>query len=1387
MLRKMKSDTPLDYAVFQLSPKRSRCELFISSDGNNEKLASGLVKHFVTHLKVAEEQVAQAAQSFKLEIERRKNAEAWFTKGTLERFARFVSTPEVLETVNTFDAEMSQLEAARIIYSKGGDQRTDSQGGDGTGATAAADATKKELLRAIDVRLTAVKQDLITACTRASAAGFNPDSVSELQRFADQFGAHRLNEACTKFMSLYQRRPDLFSPWKLGDNDYRDLRSSVGSDMSIDDPTEDQSGIRTNQRSITEAQSSEQSKPSTWRQPMQFATIASRRSSMVNEKGEAEVVAEKEKKEEEAPTESSTPTVQPARRLSVQDRINLFENKQKENSGGGSGGGKPIITKSVELRRLSSDVPSGPSAVAATAEKSVLRRWSGASDMSIDVSGDKKDTESPLCTPSSASSVLHAKSNVSVASEDKDHKGFNNSDSSSNSVLQSGPRRSGDDGLKAPVHPQTCIGDFTVKEEADSNVATNWKDQKAFNVQSKPSATEQVMENNLGSSQDPSITSAFGEEKTCFNQNQVGSESQLRGPSKQNEVIGAKSQVGPVASEVKFSRREDGVMRNQIIAQSLIRISHNRSRSLSEQFDGGISLEQPKEASAQVEGDTFKYQPNWSSSAGELEDSLKKGIPFYNNQQMKLEDSDVRHMNCHKPHPGGKSHSKRGRALVDHEHTKLNLPSKQVSESQDSVLVPSMAPSENVPRIRQSKGNQGLNDELKLKADELEKLFAEHKLRVPGDHSISARRIESADTDVEQDIHSQYRESVESTPQLPSRNTTLKPTRSSSNVANSDAKTFAKRVDSNNYGDTLRQCFSDLNFNDDSRGKFYEKYMQKRDAKLRDEWSSSRAEKEARMKAIQDSLEWSRAEMKAKFSGSIDRHVPISSDHQRAEKFSSFKLNIKGEQHPIVSLQNEEDENLSDFSEEKIYGQARQFSESTIGEGASKQNRKNLPNRNLYSSTRTTASSASRSSAKVVNSTSGRRRDNPLAQSVPNFSDLRKENTKPSSGVSKTAPRSQPRNYARSKSTNEEMPGVKDEKPKRSQSLQRSSASPLEFKDLPPFGSEGVVLAPLQFDGEQIDLGPGAGFSSAWMKASMASETQKNERSDELAFEAEDSAEMSKDVEDGMESMAVEDFAYANETKVRQGHESDKSGNSGYEIGDSARSLTQGDPGSVAEMPTTMPSTFNSAGSVQDSPVESPVSWNSRTRHPFSYPHESSDIDAFMDSPLGSPASWNSHSLIQGETDAARMRKKWGSAQKPILVSNSSHNQSRKDVTKGFKRLLKFGRKNRGSESLVPDWISATTSEGDDDTEDGRDSANRSSEDLRKSRMGFSHGHPSDDNLNESELFSEQVQSLRSSIPAPPAHFRLRDDHISGSSLKAPRSFFSLSNFRSKGSDAKPR
>lgn len=51
---------------------------------------------------------------------------------------------------------------------------------------------RKELLKAIDVRVLALKKDLTTSFERVSAAGFTLDNISELLLFAEQFGAHRL-------------------------------------------------------------------------------------------------------------------------------------------------------------------------------------------------------------------------------------------------------------------------------------------------------------------------------------------------------------------------------------------------------------------------------------------------------------------------------------------------------------------------------------------------------------------------------------------------------------------------------------------------------------------------------------------------------------------------------------------------------------------------------------------------------------------------------------------------------------------------------------------------------------------------------------------------------------------------------------------------------------------------------------------------------------------------------------------------------------------------------------------------------------------------------------------------------------------------------------------
>ncbi|KAL6137389.1 hypothetical protein ACLB2K_062681 [Fragaria x ananassa] len=1344
----MKSETPLDYAVFQLSPKHSRCELYVSSNGNTEKLASGSIKPFVTHLKVAEEQVALAVQSIKLEVEKRKHAEKWFTKGTLERFVRFVSTPEVLELVNTFDAEMSQLESARRIYSQGmGGQPSGARGGDGTGSTAAADATKKELLRAIDVRLVAVRQDLSTACARASAAGFNPDTVSELQLFADQFGAHRLHEASTKFISLWERRSELISPWKPAGDD-RLVRASCESDMSIDDPTEDTTGFHPE----------DLSKPSTCQQQKSLASNfpTQQRCNTVTEEDKD---GDKNKKVEEPQTEPTLASQQPARRLSVQDRIKLFENKQ--DSPGGSSGGKPVVAKPAELRRLSSDVSSVPAGT-------VLRRWSGASDMSIDLSAEKKDGESPLCTPSSVS-LSRGNSIVSVVAEDKDRKALNDSADSSVSG------RVGPPGVKDQTEGQTRAGVLGEQEEVGSKVRNNLKTQVTSQTQSKSSIgkTEEVGLSDQGVSLEKLNISSGSKERSGGFKEQAGSETRSIGSSNRAEIAGGKNQVGgPASDSGTLNKVEDSRLRDQSMTRLHPRGFRGHTRSFSGQFEGGFGRKPDETSSGQpkgIEPEQLPPQPLLRFS-GEVEEVGRNVLTSSDKQQLKVENSGTQKMKFQKPASSSREQNKRSQGRRDESgNSKLDFMGDKGSVNQESFATMSTAV-EQVQRVRQTKGNQELNDELKLKANELEKLYAEHKLRVPGDQSSSARRSKPVDMKKDEAVRSQQRKPavVEIAPaQFVEPTTVMVSVGSSNNLASFN--TPPSKVPSNqDYGDTLKQNFSEVGFSLDSKGKFYESYMQKRDAKLREEWGSKREEKEAKLKAMEDSLKRSRAELNAIFSGSADRQDSVSSARRRAEKLRSFNFRS--------SMKREQP---------------------------------------LESTPWTPTAPAPRSSAKVSNISTGRRRlesDNPLAQSVPNFSDLRKENTKPSSGVSKVAvskipARSQVRSYSRSKSSSEEATMVKEEKSRCSQSLRKSSANPVEFNTLSSMNSDGVVLVPLRFDKEQTEqglfdkfpetvesksflrkgngIGTGSGVSISKLKGFMGSETMNiEEEFDELAFEAEDMAkEEEEDEEDEeLEMMSAEDDVDMDNGKPRSSQESDKSSNSGFDNVNSVRSVSQADPTSVAMLPVAVPSTFHAVGSLPGSPGESPMSWNLQMHHPFSYQHETSDIDASVDSPMGSPASWNSHGLSQTDVDAARMRKKWGSAQKPILATNSSQNQPRKDMTKGFKRLLKFGRKSRGTDNMA-DWISATTSEGDDDTEDGRDPANRSSEDLRKSRMGFAHGP--DDSFNEIE-FNERVQAL-SSIPSPPVNFKLREEHISGSSMKAPRSFFSLSSFRSKGSDSKLR
>ncbi|XP_072955576.1 COP1-interacting protein 7-like [Typha angustifolia] len=233
----MKSEARLDSAIFQLTPTRTRCDLVIIANGRTEKIASGLVNPFLAHLKTAQDQIAKGGYSISLEPDPQLDA-VWFTKGTVERFVRFVSTPEVLERVTTIESEILQIEEAIAIQgndnfsvedhqsksnehiegskscSDADDEKaivlykpgTQPHPPESNGSTTQEENSKVQLLRVLETRKIVLRKEQAMAFARAAAAGFDMDNMAYLISFAECFGATRLMEACLQFMELWKKK-----------------------------------------------------------------------------------------------------------------------------------------------------------------------------------------------------------------------------------------------------------------------------------------------------------------------------------------------------------------------------------------------------------------------------------------------------------------------------------------------------------------------------------------------------------------------------------------------------------------------------------------------------------------------------------------------------------------------------------------------------------------------------------------------------------------------------------------------------------------------------------------------------------------------------------------------------------------------------------------------------------------------------------------------------------------------------------------------------------------------------------------------------------------------------------------------------------------------------
>ncbi|KAK8460830.1 hypothetical protein SEVIR_2G399200v4 [Setaria viridis] len=1318
----MEADAPLDFALFQLSPRRQRCELVVSGNGRTEKIASGSVKPFVAHLRAAEEQASAQPPppAIRLQLERRA---PWFSKGTLERFVRFVSTPEVLELANTYDLEMSQLEGARKIYAQGGTGDATSGAAaenvtTSAAAAAAADNTKKELLRAIDVRLSALKQDLAAACSRASSAGFNPNSVSELLLFANHFGANRLSEACTKFMSLCQRHPDISpqnappavsSHWKGFDDG--NVRGSSSSDMSIDEPQVDLG--ESNNKSTVGGSDSQIHRLSNSQGSVH---VSSEPVAEQQTKSTIQQAADKQETETDA---SPATAIGVSRRLSVKDRISMFESQKKEqtpSSGNSTSAGTGrVVPGKGEHRR----VPSG-----ASMEK-LVRRWSSVSDMSIDLSNndsgnlnDRKENGTPVATPTSADLEANSKAGV-----DEGSNGLKDSVTSQSCPCQK-DNVSMDSTTKnlcpAPNLSNTSAphNESTYSAEDDMVINSSIESESSFGKEPGFIQGHTRMSNKADSNVSTRSrlkTSAKPVEETLMKDKDI-----LTSPSSEEHFRMIDKEIEGVAHEVPASSEQ--------IPQNDIRGPRLRTKDIRTEAEVIGRKDQPSRTFEKISGGV-KSKASSNSRANVRGSSGRDEVT-----STETEVHDVR-VQRNRPARKAEDVGRKVTAGSDSDcsgRQGTNL-SRQSSITDQELNMQA--------RIRPGKGNQDRHGELQMKANELEKLYAAHKL-------TSSRRVKP--TDVQVDSTPMVSE-VKPIAALPDTIYTKQVVKESITTNDCDANELLKMVNNPGYNISTPQKLGILSL-EESRGKFYEQYMQKRDAKLKEDWKLQREEKEAMLKAMHESLERSKAEMIAKFSRSAD--VPDST------YVSHYSQKIP----PLQSARKNKDQGVDSFLVEEELN-----SDYLSGDGSSRSadSRKHFSNKVASTQNqKTSVAPIHKRSSRTVSSSYANRRnppENPLAQSVPNFSDLRKENTRPSPGLRRATTRVQQKSFARSKSIIEESKSIlKEDQSRRSQSM-RKSQIPDELKDSPSVNEDVYNWAPSRISNNESEgafaystrrTGPPkaflrkgngthpvvgiAGFQAA--AAMMANALQHNESSGDFEDQQEDSPDDAKEEEEYEsieENLRESDFpADSDSENPRVSHEFGNSDDPGSENGDVHF------PSEVTGLGGTKFTAFT--GNVHNPTGDLPAPWSSRLPQLFPYANDNSDGDAFADSPSGSPSPWNSHSLDEiTDADVSRMRKKWGSAQMPFAGVNASQ-QPRKDVSKGLKKLWKFGRKNRGGDGLVNDWVSASTaSECDDDMEDGRDLVVGSSDDFRKSRMGYLASY---DGFVENEVFAEQGTLLSTSL-----------------------------------------
>ncbi|KAJ7959491.1 serine/arginine repetitive matrix protein 2-like isoform X2 [Quillaja saponaria] len=408
------ADTPLDYAAIQIFPDQNRYEAFACSQKKIEKFAAGLLEHLLQHLpKVSDLNAKGSDAKFDLRLPESFHGAEWFSKPTFKRFLHIVGSPDLLSVINALLDEISQLDETKkfhlSLYGKDHLQNGKTDGSSSTGVaptfktevkTASSDASKNELLRAMDLRLKALGKELAATINKAVGDTCSYKEIAYLEKFSQHFGATDVQYHLFRFLELsqnshqlHEEKPLLTCDLTNDDANITDnvpqVSKAVGSVTPVEygvspvkvaeverqSPTESEESGYSSDEGRTFAERSRTlirfASPRRSASPMRriqigksglrkaaALTIKSLNSYPAREKWSSYRDVAVTRCEEDECEQPCKKTEIDVRRITVQDAICLFESKQKDHQ-----------TADNQKSRSTTDISLGTN-------KSVLRRWS---------------------------------------------------------------------------------------------------------------------------------------------------------------------------------------------------------------------------------------------------------------------------------------------------------------------------------------------------------------------------------------------------------------------------------------------------------------------------------------------------------------------------------------------------------------------------------------------------------------------------------------------------------------------------------------------------------------------------------------------------------------------------------------------------------------------------------------------------------------------------------------------------------------------------------------------------------------------------------------------------------------------------------------------------